>query len=78
MAEYANTSELNAEGIVSGVRPVESSGIFWINPFSGELEAWHSSEMAVASQLRAAALRINELQAEIDAIKEKMGDQQPS
>ena len=67
--------QIEGDRVVSGIHALEPTGLFWLNQFSGEIEAWHSSEMAVASQLRAAALKINELQAEIDAIKEKLGDQ---
>lgn len=55
--------------VIAGHRPAEDSGIRWLNPFSGELEVWHNSDMAVASQLRAAAKRINELEEEVKAIK---------
>lgn len=55
--------------IAPGVRPAEDSGILWLNPFTGELEAWHNTNMAVSSQLRAAAERINSLQEQVDALK---------
>lgn len=57
------------EAVVLGFKPSEDSGIRWLNPFTGELEVWYSGDMAVASQLRAAAKRINELEEEVKAIK---------
>lgn len=57
------------EIVLKGYMPAEDTGVHWLNPFSGELEVWYSGDMAVASQLRAAAKRINELEEEVKAIK---------
>lgn len=60
---------IEAGKLISGIREAEDSGIRWTNPFTGELEVWYSSEMAVSSQLRAAANRIKELEEQIREIK---------
>ncbi|RVG96706.1 hypothetical protein CN221_11180 [Sinorhizobium meliloti] len=52
-----------------GFKPAEDSGIRWLNPFSGEMEVWYNADMTIASQLRAAAERINDLEEEVKAIK---------
>ncbi|MDW9814942.1 hypothetical protein GOB25_07645 [Sinorhizobium meliloti] len=57
------------ETLVMGYKPAEDTGIRWLNPFNGEMEVWYNCDMAVASQLRAAAKRINELEEEVKAIK---------
>lgn len=70
---------MNSEsGPIGYVSWKNEASIGWVNPFTGSIEAWNGSADQMRIVWESAALRINELQAEIDAIKEKMGDQQPS
>ncbi|MEY9782284.1 hypothetical protein [Sinorhizobium fredii] len=55
--------------VVSGINPVEPTGLHWLNPFSGEIEPWYNADFAVVRQLQAAAKRIAELQEQIDELK---------
>jgi len=48
---------------------VSPSSIGWVNPFTGAAELWSSNDEANRRMFEEAARRVNELQAEIDAIK---------
>lgn len=52
---------------------MQASVVCWMNPFTGKVESWSSNHAANREMFMSAARRIQELQADIDAIKAQIG-----